>query len=85
MAFALAFHSKYPNIVWDTVHVFLFPDLYPAACYEATLLTRQGEAVFGGGTLTSFTGISLLLGRQNPTPLESWNKTASQIEVWEVF
>ena len=58
---ALAFHSEDPNIVGDAVNVFLFLDLSPLACSEAALLARRWDAVFGGGTLTSFADTRLLL------------------------
>ena len=63
MVLALVFHSEDPDGVGDAVNVFLFPDLYSAAGSEAALLTKWWDTVFGGGTLTSFSDSSLLLGR----------------------
>ena len=82
---ALAFHSEDPNRVGDAVNVFLFPDLSLLACSEAALLARRWDAVFGGGTLTSFVDTSLLLGHHKVAPVESLDKAASQLKVWAVF
>ena len=39
MVMALAFHTKYPDGVEDTLNIFLFPYLYPLAGSEEALLT----------------------------------------------
>ena len=69
MMLDLAFHSKYPIGVGDTVNVFLCLDFYPVAGSEAELLMRRWDAVLGRGTLTSFSNTSLLLGRQKTAPV----------------
>ena len=69
MMLDLAFHSKYPVGVGDTVNVFLCPDLSPVAGSEAELLMRRWDTVLGRGTLTSFYNTSLILGFQKTTPV----------------
>ena len=49
MVMALAFHTKYPDRVGDTLNIFLFPDLSPSAGSEASLLTRKWYVILGGG------------------------------------
>ena len=61
MVTGLAFHTKDPDRVEDTLNIFLCPDLSPLAGSEAALLTRKWGAILGGGTLTSFTDTSLLM------------------------
>ena len=59
---ALAFQTKDPNSVEDTLNIFLFPDLSPSAGSEAALLMRKWDAILGGRTLTYFADTSLLMG-----------------------
>ena len=85
MVLALKFKSEDSDVVGDAMNVFLFPDMYPAAGYEAELLMRKWDSVLGGGTLISFATTSLLLGYQKVAPVESWYKSASHLESWELF
>ena len=39
----------------------------------------------GGGTLTSFSYTSLLIGKQKVSPITGWDKAASQLKTWAVF
>ena len=85
MVLALAFHTKDPDGVGDAVNAVMFPDLSPAADFEAALLTLRWDSVFSRGTLTSFANTSLLLGHQKFAPVDSWYKVDPQIEMWELF
>ena len=85
MMLDIAFYSEDPSGVGDEVNVFIFPDLCPLASSETDLLTRLQDAVFCGETLTYFSNTRLLLGCQIAAPVESWDKSASQIKAWEVF
>ena len=81
----LSFHSEFPDGVGDALNVFLFLDMSPSAGSYVALLTRHWDAVFGRGTLTSFSCTRLLLGRQKVAPVESWDESASQIKFWLVL
>ena len=59
---ALAFHTKDADGIGDALNIFLFPDLSPSAGSEVALLTLEWYAILGGGTLTSFADMSLLMG-----------------------
>ena len=85
MVVALAFHTKDPDRVGDTLNIFLFPDLSPSAGSEAALLTRKWDVILGGGTLTSFVDTILLMGEQKVAPIAEWDEAESQIEAWAVF
>ena len=85
MVMALAFHTKDPDRVGDTLNIFLFPDLSPSAGSEAALLTRKWDVILGGGTLTSFADTILLMGEQKVAPIAEWDEAESQIEAWAVF
>ena len=85
MMLDIAFYSEDSSGVGDAVNVFIFPDLCPLAGSETDLLTRMQDAVFCGETLTYFSNTRLLLGCQIAAPVESWDKSASQIKAWEVF
>ena len=52
---------------------------------EAALLTRKWGAILGGGTLTSFTDTSLLMGKKKVAPITGCDEAASQLETWDVF
>ena len=78
---ALAFHTKYPDGVEDTLKIFLFPNLYPSTGSEAALFTRKWDVILGGRTLNSFAYMSLLMGKQKVAPIAGWDKAESQIEV----
>ena len=80
MVIALAFHTKYPDSVEDTLKIFLFPNLYPSTGSEAALFTRKWDVILGGGTLTSFADMILLMGNQKVAPIAGWDKAESQIE-----
>ena len=49
------------------------------------LLTLEWYAILGGGTLTSFSDMSLLMGTQKVAPIAGWNEAASQLEDWAIF
>ena len=80
MVMDLAFHTKYPDGVEDTLKIFLFPNLYPSTWSEAALFTRKWDMILGGGTLTSFAYMSLLMGNQKVAPIAGWDKVESQLE-----
>ena len=84
MVMALAFHTKNPEGVKDTLNIFVFPNLSPLAELEAALLTRKCDAILGGGTLTSFADTSLLMGKQKVAPITSWDEAESQLVAWAV-
>ena len=67
------------------MNVFLFPDLSPAVGSELALLTWRWDAVFGRGTFASFNNARLLKVRKKFSPVDSWDKAASQLEAWAVF
>ena len=85
MVMALAFHTKDPDGVGDTLKIFLFLDLSPLAGSDAALLTRKWDAILGGGTLNSFADTSMLMGKKKVAPIASWDEALSQLEAWEVF
>ena len=80
MVVALAFHTKDPDGVEETLKIFLFPDLYPSTGSEAALFTRKWDVILGGGTLNSFLDMSLLMGKQKVAPIAGWDEEGSQIE-----
>ena len=49
MMMVIAFHTKDPDRVEDTLNIFLFPDLSPSAGSEAALLTREWDTILGVG------------------------------------
>ena len=85
MVMTLAFHTKYPDGVEETLKIFLFPNLYPSTGSEAALFTRKWDVILGGGTLTSFADTILLMGEQKVAPIAEWDEAESQIEAWAVF
>ena len=52
---------------------------------EVALLTLEWFAILGGGTLTSFADMSLLMGKQKIDPITGWDEASSQLEAWTVF
>ena len=80
MLMAISFHTKYPDDVEDTLKIFLFTNLYPSTGSEAALFTRKWDVILGGGTLTSFSYMILLMGKQKVAPIAGWDKAESQIE-----
>ena len=80
MVMALDFHTKDPDGVEDTLEIFLFPDLYPSTGSEADLFTRKWDVILGGGTLTSFADMILLMGKQKVAPIAGWDEAESQLE-----
>ena len=76
---ALSFHTEDPNRVGDIINIFLFTDLYPLAGSEAAQLTRKWGAILGGGTLTSLTDMSIMIGKQKVNPIAGWDESASQL------
>ena len=46
----IALDTKDPNGVGDTIHIFLFLEIYPSVGSEAALLTRKWDAILGGGS-----------------------------------
>ena len=85
MVMALAFHTKDPDGVGDMLNIFLFPDLSPLVGSEADLLTQKWYVILGGGTLTSFANMSLLMGKQKVAPIAEWYEAYSQLDAWAVF
>ena len=85
MVTALAFHTKDPDGVEDTLNIFLFPELSPSAGSKAALLTQKWDAIMGDGTLISFADTSLLMGKQKVSPIAGWEEAYSQLEAWAVF
>ena len=79
MVMTLAFHTKDPDRVGDTINIFLFTDLSPSAGSEVALLTRKWDVILEGGTLTSFADTSLLMGEQKVAPIAEWDEAESQI------
>ena len=69
MVMEIAFHTKDPDRLGDTLNIFLFPDLSPSSGSEAALLTHKWDAILGVGTLNSFTDMSLLMGKQKVAPI----------------
>ena len=80
MVMALAFHTKDPDRVEDTLNIFLFPDLSPSARSEAALLTRKWDVILGGETLTYFTDMRLLMGKKKVASILGWDEAESQLE-----
>ena len=76
---------KTPNGVGDALNIFLLSNHSPLEGLEAALLTRKWDAILGGGTLTSFTDTSLLMGMQKVAPIAGWDETPFQLEAWAVF
>ena len=63
MVMALAFNTKDPDGVGETVNIFLFNNFFPSAGLEAALLMRKWDAILEGGTLNSFADTILLMGK----------------------
>ena len=85
MVMELAFHTNDPDRVEDALNIFLFPYLSPLEGSEAALLTRNWDAILGGGTLTSFADTILLMGKQKVAPIAGWDESASELEAWNIF
>ena len=68
-------HGKYSNLL----------DLSPSAGSEAALLTRKWDVILGGGTLTYFVDMCMLMGKQKVAPIAGWDEVSSQLEAWAVF
>ena len=73
MVMDLAFHTKDPDGMEDTLKNFLFPNLYPSTGSEAALFTRKWDVILGGGTLTSFAYMILLMGKKKVAPIAGWD------------
>ena len=85
MVMALTLHIKYPDGVGDSLNILLLPNLFPLAGLEAALLTWKWDSILGGGTLTSFADMSLLMGKKKLSPITGWDEASSQLEAWAVF
>ena len=57
----LAFHTKDPNRMVDTIKIFLFPDLSQASGSEGALLAQSWDAVIGGNTIMTFSDTGYLI------------------------
>ena len=82
---ALTFHTKDPDRVGDMLNISLFTDLSPSEGSEAALLTRKWHEILGGGTLTSFTNKSLLVGKKKVASISVWDEAEVHLEAWAVF
>ena len=85
MVMALAFHTKDPYRVEDTLNIFLFTDLSSLAGVGAGPPHAEVGRNLGGGTLTSFADTILLVGKQKVSPIAVWDEAESQLEDWAVF
>ena len=82
---ALAFHTEDPDRAGDALNIFLFPELSPLVGLEAALLTRKWDTILGGGTLTSFSDTSMMMGKKKVAPITGCDNAASQLETLDVF
>ena len=85
MVMDIDFHTKYLDGVGDTLKTFPMLDLSPSAGSEAALINRNWDAILGGGTLTSFADMILIMCKQKVAPIAGSEKAPSQLEAWAVF
>ena len=69
LVLGLSFYSENPDIVCDTINVFMFTDLSLSAGLEAALLVWRWYAILGGGALTPFSNTSIILDNQRVDPV----------------
>ena len=78
----LAFHTEDPDILSDTVNIFMFPDLSLETVKEAALVAWQWDTALDSNMLTSYTNTAVLMIKQQISPIVIWEGAAKTLEQW---
>ena len=82
---SILFHTKYPDRVGVTFHIFLFPDLSISAVSEDALLARRWYKALDSSTLTTYTNTPLLIQLQKVAPIIKYKVVFNMLDKWEVL
>ena len=81
----LSFHTEDPDVVEDTVNIFLFPHLYISSGSEAALVESWWNTALDSSTLTTYADNALLIQHQKVDTIIGWEAAVNVLEQWLVL